>query len=282
MTSRSHPRDPLDPSYAPPRRLAIQYPLPLSSLHHQHLLFLTLPTHKTERGVRPLHLTLLPTASSGSDLPDKTTLRNERPHIPLVMSSTSANQDPALAPPPTATAPPAGAPATDPAASPHLLDSAQIVQLLRHFPSVYQVSHPPCFYILFLPPPTLPAGARPTLSVRVVPSEHLHMCVGSCARLHVIWGGRSRLGHVRASVRCALNGPFFSPLRLFCLKLCCRASSAVVAVAPHASFSFVSTQWAYIYPYLLFVERRGNFFGVGQHASSKARSTPTPLHASIL
>ena len=160
VTSRSHPRDPLDPSYARPRRLAIQYPLPLSSLHHQHLLFLTLPTHNTERGVRPLHSTLLPTASSGSDLPDKTTLRNERPHIPIVMSSTSANQDPALAPPPTATAPPAGAPATDPAASPHLLDSAQIVQLLRHFPSVYQVSHPSSFYILFpSPPPYRPVPA---------------------------------------------------------------------------------------------------------------------------
>lgn len=54
------------------------------------------------------------------------------------MSSTPANQDPALAPPPPATVPPVGAPATDPAASPHPLDSAQIVQLLRHFPSVYQ------------------------------------------------------------------------------------------------------------------------------------------------
>lgn len=54
------------------------------------------------------------------------------------MSSTPVNQDPALAPPPTAAAPPAGAPAADPAAPPHLLDSAQIVQLLRHFPTVYQ------------------------------------------------------------------------------------------------------------------------------------------------
>jgi hypothetical protein len=69
------------------------------------------------------------------------------------MSSTPANQDPALAPPPPATAPPAGAPASDSAASPHLLDSAQIVQLLRHFPSVYQVSLPsirfPPFRFLF-------------------------------------------------------------------------------------------------------------------------------------
>ncbi|KAI9431164.1 hypothetical protein H4582DRAFT_2009996 [Lactarius indigo] len=54
------------------------------------------------------------------------------------MSSTPVNQDPALAPPQPAAAPPTGAPAADPAAPPHLLDSAQIVQLLRHFPSVYQ------------------------------------------------------------------------------------------------------------------------------------------------
>ncbi|KAH9993428.1 hypothetical protein BJV77DRAFT_366590 [Russula vinacea] len=52
--------------------------------------------------------------------------------------STPANQDPALAPPPPATAPSTGPPAADPAASPHLLDSTQVVQLLRHFPSVYQ------------------------------------------------------------------------------------------------------------------------------------------------
>lgn len=152
VTSRFHPRDP-SILRTPPRRLAIQYPLPLSSLHHQHLLSLTLRTHNTERGVRSLHSTLVPTASSGSDLPDKRTLRNERPHIPIVMSSTPANQDPALAPPPPATVPPVGAPATDPAASPHPLDSAQIVQLLRHFPSVYQVSHPHPFYILFSSPP---------------------------------------------------------------------------------------------------------------------------------
>jgi len=54
------------------------------------------------------------------------------------MSSTPVNQDPALAPPPPATAPPAGAPAADSTSPPHLLDSAQIVQLLRHFPNVYQ------------------------------------------------------------------------------------------------------------------------------------------------
>ena len=58
------------------------------------------------------------------------------------MSSTPVNQDPSLAPPPPAAAPPAGAPAADPAASSQLLDSAQIVQLLRHFPGVYQVSRP--------------------------------------------------------------------------------------------------------------------------------------------
>jgi hypothetical protein len=55
-------------------------------------------------------------------------------------SSTPVNQDPALAPPPPATASPAGPPAADASASPHVLDSTQIVQLLRHFPSVYQVS----------------------------------------------------------------------------------------------------------------------------------------------
>ena len=55
-------------------------------------------------------------------------------------SSTPANQDPALVPPPPATAAAAGPPAADAAASPHLLDSTQVVQLLRHFPSVYQVS----------------------------------------------------------------------------------------------------------------------------------------------
>jgi len=54
------------------------------------------------------------------------------------MSSTPANQDPTLAPPSSSAAPPAGPSASDPAASPHLLDSAQIVQLLRSFPSVYQ------------------------------------------------------------------------------------------------------------------------------------------------
>jgi hypothetical protein len=55
-------------------------------------------------------------------------------------SSTPVNQDPALAPPPPAAAPPAGPPAADAGSSPHVLDSTQIVQLLRHFPSVYQVS----------------------------------------------------------------------------------------------------------------------------------------------
>ncbi|KAH9023315.1 hypothetical protein EDB84DRAFT_1402334 [Lactarius hengduanensis] len=54
------------------------------------------------------------------------------------MSSTPVSQDPALAPPQPPAAPLTGAPAADPAAPPHLLDSAQIVQLLRHFPSVYQ------------------------------------------------------------------------------------------------------------------------------------------------
>jgi len=55
-------------------------------------------------------------------------------------SSTPVSQDLALAPPPPATAPPGGPPVADANASPHVLDSTQIVQLLRHFPTVYQVS----------------------------------------------------------------------------------------------------------------------------------------------
>ena len=92
------------------------------------------------------------------------------------MSSTSANQDPALAPPPPATVPTVGPPATDPAASPNALDSAQIVQLLRHFPSVYQVSHPPPLYTTIPSPPSQLVGARHALSVRVVLNEHPYMC----------------------------------------------------------------------------------------------------------
>lgn len=114
---------------------------PLLTLSITNISYLTLRTHNTGRAIPILHSILLAAASTGSDLPDKTTLRNERPTIPIVMSSTPGNQDPALAPPPPAAVPAAGAPATDPAASPHLLDSAQIVQLLRHFPNVYQVSH---------------------------------------------------------------------------------------------------------------------------------------------
>ena len=112
------------------------------------------------------------------------------------MSSTPANQDPALAPPPPATAPPAGAPASDSAAPPHLLDSAQIVQLLRHFPSVYQVSLPPSVFPPFVSSPSW--QRRPHLRVRVG-SSGITYRFSAC--LHVILGevtvgARSRVSQV--------------------------------------------------------------------------------------
>lgn len=62
------------------------------------------------------------------------------------MSSTPANQDPALAPPAPAAPPPAGAPPADSAAAiGPPLDGAQIVQILRHFPNVYHVGLLPSF-----------------------------------------------------------------------------------------------------------------------------------------
>jgi hypothetical protein len=97
-------------------------------------------------------------------------------------SSAPVNQDPGLAPP--ATAPPAGPPAADPAAS-HVLDSTQVVQLLRSFPSVYQVSQRTSHPFPFLPF-LLRAGCPCVYgSARAVS----HMCnVRSSARLHVIQG----------------------------------------------------------------------------------------------
>ena len=100
------------------------------------------------------------------------------------MSSTPVNQDPALAPPPPAAAPPAGAPAADPAAPPHLLDSAQIVQLLRHFPNVYQVG------LISLPFPPFPPSSFRLHGVRVYQWKQRGIVpIGSsCARSHVIRG----------------------------------------------------------------------------------------------
>ena len=102
-------------------------------------------------------------ASSASDLPDKALEAS-----PIAMSSsTPGNQDPALAPPPPATAPPAGPPAADAGASPHVLDSTQIVQLLRHFPSVYQVSRATITTFPFVPFPLRAGYSTPCLSVSV-------------------------------------------------------------------------------------------------------------------
>lgn len=82
-------------------------------------------------------------------------------------SSTPVNQDPALAPPPPATAAPAGPPAADADASPHVLDSTQIVQLLRHFPGVYQVSRATITTFAFVPFPLRAVCAIPRLNVSV-------------------------------------------------------------------------------------------------------------------
>ena len=83
-----------------------------------------------------------PLPQSGSDLLDKAHVASPK----AMSSSTPVNQDPVLAPSPPTTAPPAGPPAADAGASPQVLDSTQIVQLLRHFPGVYQVSPSNLFF----------------------------------------------------------------------------------------------------------------------------------------
>ena len=108
------------------------------------------------------------------------------------MSSTPVNQDPALAPPPPVAPPPAGAPAAEPDAPQHLLDNAQIVQLLRHFPGAFQVG---------LIPPFIPSSSFPPWCVCVCVrgeeaiEDHDHRLV-LCA-VPRDSGGGSRLGHVR-------------------------------------------------------------------------------------
>ena len=110
------------------------------------------------------------------------------------MSSTPANQDPALAPPAAAAPPPAGAPSTDSAAAiGPPLDGAQIVQILRHFPNVYHVG---------LLPSSFPF--LPSLLLRALGSERRGIISVGCA-LPRDSGGGSRLGHVRVSVRCRLS-----------------------------------------------------------------------------
>jgi hypothetical protein len=118
----------------------------------------------------------------------------------------SSTQDSALAPPPPATAPIAGPPAADPATSSHVLDSTQVVQLLRHFPSVYSVSQPILSAFLSLPF-LLRAGLHHPVvyeSARAVS----HMCnVLSSARLHVIRGEVT--AGARSRVKSGADGPFF-------------------------------------------------------------------------
>jgi hypothetical protein len=114
------------------------------------------------------------------------------------MSSTPGNQDPALASQSPTTAPSTSTPATDPAAPPHLLDSAQIVQLLRHFPSVYQVRP----ILLTLPPlPSFLLRDRSVSCICVYELGQAASHIRSSACLHVIRGevtaeARSRVGQV--------------------------------------------------------------------------------------
>lgn len=150
---------PRDPSYVPTLP-AIEYPVlcppPLPSCCPSVVQILV---ESPLSSIQPP-----PTAApSGSDLPDKARVAS-----PIAMSSsTPVNQDPALAPPPPATAPPAGPPAADAGASPHVLDSTQIVQLLRHFPSVYQVSRATFSSFPFVPFPLRAGCTTPRLSVSV-------------------------------------------------------------------------------------------------------------------
>ncbi len=117
------------------------------------------------------------------------------------MSSNKVNKDRASAPPPPAAASLPAESAADPAAPPQILDSAQIVQLLRHLPGVYQVrlvlSFPlvnsPFHFPSFPPWRACIRGNKghTGISFRLVRASTRDSVRGS------------RLGHVRVSVRCS-------------------------------------------------------------------------------